>query len=150
MIADATRRLVGDAFELTDLGALPVKGIDHPVRAWRVDALRRTAGRFEAARKGSPLTPMVGREEDVALLLRAWREAREGEGRVVVIDGEAGIGKSRLTQALRERLAGEPVTVLRYQCSPFHLNAALHPVIGQLEHASAWTREDTPERSWKS
>jgi class 3 adenylate cyclase/tetratricopeptide (TPR) repeat protein len=145
VIADATRRLVGNAFELTDLGALPVKGIDHPVRAWRVDALRRTDGRFEAARKGLPLTNMVGRGEDLAQLLRAWREAREGEGRVVVIDGAAGIGKSRLTRALRERLAGEPVTVLRYQCSPFHVNAALHPVIGQLEHASAWTREDTPE-----
>jgi hypothetical protein len=125
---------------------LPVKGIDHPVRAWRVDALRRTDGRFEAAREGLPLTNMVGREEDVAQLLRAWREAREGEGRVVVIDGAAGIGKSRLTQALRERLAGEPVTVLRYQCSPFHVNAASHPVIGQLEHASTWTREDTPEQ----
>ena len=146
VIADATRRLVGDAFELTDLGALPVKGIDGQVRTWRVDALRRTEGRFEAARKGTPLTPLVGRREEVALLLRAWQDAREGEGRVVLIGGVPGIGKSRLTEVLLKQLAGEPLTVLRYQCSPFHLNSALHPIIGQLELASAWSREDTPEQ----
>jgi len=146
VIAHATRRLVGDAFELTDLGALPVKGIDGRLRVWRVDALSRTEGRFEAARKGVPLTPLVGRQEEVALLLRAWHDAREGEGRVVLVGGVPGIGKSRLTQVLLEQLAGEPLTVLRYQCSPFHLNSALHPIIEQLERASAWTREDTPEQ----
>jgi tetratricopeptide (TPR) repeat protein len=144
VIANATRDLVGDAFEFTDLGEFTIKGIARPRRAWRVDAQRRTEGRFEAARKGAPLTPLVGREEEVGLLLRNWLEAREGEGRVVLIGGVAGIGKSRLTEALHERLLGEKRTVLRYQCSPFHANSALHPIIGHLEHALALTREDTP------
>ncbi len=128
----------------------PSRESTHPVQAWRVDALRRTEGRFEAARKGSPLTPLVGREEDVAQLLRAWREAREGEGRVVCDRGVAGIGKSRLTQALRERLAGEPVTSCATSARPFTSTLHSTPSSGRLEHASAWTREDTPERSWKS
>jgi class 3 adenylate cyclase/tetratricopeptide (TPR) repeat protein len=146
VIADATRRLAAGTFELTDLGALPVKGIDGTVHVWRVDGLSQTEGRFEAAREAVPLTPLVGREQEVALLRRAWHEAREGEGQVVMIGGVPGIGKSRLAQVLRDQLAGEPHTVLRYQCSPFGLNSALHPVIGQLERSLNWTREDTPEQ----
>ena len=146
VIAPATRRLVGDGFHLTDLGTRPLRGIGEPVRAWRVDALRRTEGRFEAAREGLLLTPLVGREEEMALLQRAWHQARDGEGRVVLIGGEPGIGKSRLTQVLREQIAGEPYITLRYQCSPYHLNSALYPIVEQLEYAAAWTREDTPEQ----
>jgi class 3 adenylate cyclase/tetratricopeptide (TPR) repeat protein len=146
VIADATRRVAGGAFELTDLGDLPIKGIDGTVRVWRVEGKSQIEGRFEAARKTLPLTPLVGREQEVALLRRAWHEAREGEGRIVVISGVPGIGKSRLALVLRDELAGEPHTLLRYQCSPFHLNSALYPIIRQFEHALAGTREDTPEQ----
>ena len=88
MIAPATRRLVGDAFELSDLGAHSLKGIAQPVRVWRVHAVHRPEGRFEAAHDGVALTPLVGREEEVALLLRRWQQARDGEGQVVLVGGE--------------------------------------------------------------
>jgi class 3 adenylate cyclase/tetratricopeptide (TPR) repeat protein len=143
VIAHTTRRLVGDAFDLTDLNVWPLDGIEQPVRAWRVDALRRTDGRFDAAHQGRALTPLVGREEEVSLLMRAWRQARDGEGRVVVIRGEPGIGKSRLIQVLREEIAGEPFTGLRYQCSLYHLNSTLSPFIEQVEFATGWTGQDT-------
>ena len=146
VIAPATRRLVGDAFDLTDLGAHPLKGIAEPVQVWRVEALHRTEGRFEAAHTGVALTPLVGREEEVALLLRRWRQARDGEGQVVLVSGEPGIGKSRLTQELRKQIKGEPHLTLRYQCSPYHLNSALYPITEHLEAAAGFTREDTPER----
>jgi predicted ATPase/adenylylsulfate kinase-like enzyme len=146
VIASTTRRLVGDAFELSDLGARPLKGIAEPVRAWRVEALHRTEGRFEAVHGGVALTPLVGREEEVELLLRRWKLAKDGEGQVVLLCGEPGIGKSRITQVLRERLAVEPHTRLRYQCSPFHTNSALHPVIEQFERAAGFAREDTAEQ----
>ena len=146
ILAPATRRLLGDAFELTDLGARQLKGIAEPVRAWRVEAVHRTEGRFEAAHGGVALTPLVGREEEVALLLRRWHQARDGEGQVVLVGGEPGIGKSRLTQVLREQIAGEPHTALRYQCSPYHLNSALYPIIEQFEFAAGFAREDTPEQ----
>ncbi|MEP7343811.1 MAG: AAA family ATPase [Gemmatimonadaceae bacterium] len=145
VIAPATRRLVGDAFELTDLGARALTGITAPVRGWRVEALHRTKGRFESAHQGLALTPLVGREEEVALLLRAWHQARDGEGRVVLVSGEPGIGKSRLTQVLRE-IAGEAYTALRYQCSPYHINSALYPLTEQFELAAGFARDDTPEK----
>ena len=145
VIAPATRRLVGDVFDLTDLGTRQLKGIAEPVRVWRVDALRRTEGRFEAAHAGVELTPLVGREEELALLLRAWHQAREGEGRVVLISGEPGIGKSRLAQTLRERIAGEDYASLRYQCSPYHLHSPLYPVIRHIEAMAGLTRDDTAE-----
>ncbi|MGH9141072.1 MAG: AAA family ATPase [Vicinamibacterales bacterium] len=146
VIAPATRRLVGDSFDLTDLGERALDGITAPVRAWRVDAVRKTEGRFQAAHEGMALTPLVGREEEVALLRRAWHHARDGEGRVVLLGGEPGIGKSRLTQVLLEQTAAEPCTALRYQCSPFHLNSALYPFIEQLESSSQFAREDTPDQ----
>ncbi len=144
VIAPATRRLVGNTFELADLGVHPLKGITHG--AWRVQALLRNTGRFDAAHGGATLTALVGREEEVALLMRHWRLARSGEGQVVLISGEPGIGKSRLTQVLREQIKGEPHTALRYQCSPFRLNSALYPIIEQLEFAAAFGRDDTPRR----
>jgi class 3 adenylate cyclase/tetratricopeptide (TPR) repeat protein len=146
VIARATRRLVGDSFDLTDLGPCTLKDIAEPVRAWRVEALRRTEGRFEAAREGSTLTPLVGREEDVALILRAWHQARDGEGCVVLVGGVPGIGKSRLTHVLREQLADEPYTALRYQCSPYHINSALYPIIERVESIAGFNREDTTEQ----
>ena len=145
VIAPATRRLVGDAFAFTDLGARPLKGIAEPVQAWRVDAVQRTEGRFESAHAGMELTPLIGREEETLLLLRCWQRAQRGEGQVVLIGGEPGIGKSRLTQVLRGRIAG-PHTSLRYQCSPYHVNSALYPFIEQLEFAAGFARDDTPEQ----
>ena len=145
VIAPTTRRLVGAAFTLTDLGARPLKGIAQPVQVWRVDAIRRTGGRFEAAHAGMELAPLVGREEESALLFRRWEQARDGDGQVVLIGGEPGIGKSRLTQALRDRIPGSD-TALRYQCSPYHLNSALYPFIEQFESAAGFARDDTPEQ----
>lgn len=145
IIASATRRLVGDTFALTDLGSRSVKGIAEPVHAWRVDAVQRTKGRFESRHVGVDLTPLVGREDEAALLLRRWRQARGGDGQVVLLGGEPGIGKSRLTQELRER-AVEPHTTLRFQCSPYHLHSALYPFIEQFEFAAGFARDDTIEQ----
>src|SRR5262249_55828156 len=100
--------------------------------------------RFEALH-GRELTPLVGRDEELALLQRRWQQAKAGEGRVVVLIGEPGIGKSRLAQAMLEQPAGEPHTRLRYFCSPHHQASALHPFITQLEHAGGFGREDIPE-----
>jgi class 3 adenylate cyclase/tetratricopeptide (TPR) repeat protein len=145
VIAPATRRLVRDAFALTDLGAHALKGIAEPVLAWRVDRVARTQGRFEAAHGAMDLTPLVGREEEIALLLRRWQQASDGDGQVVLIGGEPGIGKSRLTQAFRKSLTGLH-TILRYQCSPYHLTSALYPFIEQFEFRAGFARDDTPEQ----
>ena len=145
VIAPSTRRLVGAAFELSDMGSHVLKGIAQPVRAWRAHAVHRPLGRFEAAHDGVALTPLVGRQEEVALLLRCWGQSCDGEGQVVLIGGEPGIGKSRLTQVLREQIATEPYIALRYQCSPYHLNSALYPITEQLEVAAGFAREDTPD-----
>ena len=99
--------------------------------------------RFEALRSGE--TPLVGREEEVELLVRRWQQAKSGEGRVVLISGEPGIGKSRLTAALSERIESEPHTRLRYFCSPHHQDSALYPFIVQLERAAGFARDDGPE-----
>jgi len=146
VIAPATRRLVGAAFELSDLGARPLKGIAQPVRAWRVDARSQTLGALRGGAAGARPTPLVGRQEEVQLLLRRWRQAWGGEGQVVLIVGEPGIGKSRLIQALREQIAREPYIPLRYQCSAFYLNSTLYPITEQIELAAGLTRQDTPEQ----
>ncbi len=100
VIAASTRRLVGNAFELTDLGEHDLKGIAEPVHAWRVERALVTESRFDANRGGSALTPLVGREEELDLLLRRWSQAKDGEGQVVLLSGEPGIGKSRILSAL--------------------------------------------------
>jgi class 3 adenylate cyclase len=141
-----TRRLVGNTFELADLGVHPLKGIVEPVRAWRVQGVLRAEGRFDAAHGSAALTDLVGRKEEVALLVRHWHVARSGEGQVVLLSGEPGIGKSRLTQVLRDEIKNEPHAALRYQCSPFRLNSALYPIIEQLEFAAGFARDDTPEQ----
>src|SRR5262249_19107362 len=101
-------------------------------------------GRFEALRVTR--TPLVGRDEELAMLDRRWQQATSGEGCVVLLSGEPGIGKSRLAQALGERLGGEPHTRLRYFCSPHHQDSALYPSIAQLERAAGFRREDTVEQ----
>src|SRR5437016_12784570 len=131
VIAAGTRRLVGDLFEYRDLGAVEVKGIAGPVPAWQVLRPSVVASRFEALR-GSALTPLIGRDEEIDLLLRRWARAKAGNGQVVLISGEAGLGKSRITAALEERLHAEPYLRLRYFCSPYHQDSALSPFIDQL------------------
>ena len=142
VIADGTRRLLGNLFELEDLGAKDLKGIAGPVRAWAALRASSAEGRFEAMH-GSGLTDLVGREEELELLLRRWSKAKTGEGQVVLLSGEAGIGKSRLTAALLERLATEPHTRLRYFCSPQRTDSAFFPIISQMERAAGFAHDDT-------
>jgi class 3 adenylate cyclase/tetratricopeptide (TPR) repeat protein/ABC-type transport system involved in cytochrome c biogenesis ATPase subunit len=145
VIASSTRRLTGGHFDYCELGGLALKGFDEPVSAWQVLAESTVESRFEAQHEIA-LTPLIGREEELELLRRRWRQAEEGEGRVLLLVGEAGIGKSRLTRALLAGLAGEPHLRLRYFCSPHHRNSALFPVISQLEHTAGFLRDDTAEQ----
>ncbi|MGA8694097.1 MAG: adenylate/guanylate cyclase domain-containing protein, partial [Xanthobacteraceae bacterium] len=144
VIAENTRKLVGNLFELENLGAKDLKGIAEPVRAWAALRPASVESRFEALH-ASGLTELVGREEELEILLRRWSKAKSGEGQVVLLSGEAGIGKSRLTAALLERVATEPHTRLRYFCSPQHTDSALYPIIGQMERAAGFAHDDTPQ-----
>jgi class 3 adenylate cyclase/predicted ATPase len=143
VIAAGTRRLVSDLFEYRDLGAVEIKGIAVSVPAWQVLRPSIVASRFEALR-GSALTRLVGREEEIKLLLRRWARAKTGDGQVVLVSGEPGIGKSRVTAALAERLHEEPYLSLRYFCSPYHQDSALYPFVDQLGRASGFARDDPP------
>jgi class 3 adenylate cyclase len=145
VIAEGTRKLLGNLFELEDFGAKDLKGIAGPVRAWAALRASSAEGRFEALH-ATGLTALVGREEELELLLRRWSRAKTGEGQVVLLSGEAGIGKSRLTAALLERLTSEPHTRLRYFCSPQHTDSALYPIIGQMERAASFAYDDTPQQ----
>lgn len=142
VIAPDTRRLLGSLFEFRDLDPFVVKGFAQPVLACEV--LRATAAesRFEALR--AQQTPLVGREEVIGVLLRRWQQAKEGEGQVVLLSGEPGIGKSRIGATLLERLAGEPHVRLRYFCSPYHSDSPLHPFINQLKRAACFEPDDPP------
>ena len=144
VIAESTRKLVGNLFQLEDLATQDLKGIAGPVRAWTAIRPSSVESRFEALH-GSGLTELIGREEELELLLRRWSGAKSGEGQVVLLSGEAGIGKSRLTAALLERLATEPHTRLRYFCSPQHTDSALYPIIGQMERAAGLAHDDTSQ-----
>jgi class 3 adenylate cyclase len=137
VIAEGTRKLLGNLFELEDLGAKDLKGISRPVRAWAALRASSAEGRFEALH-GSGLTELVGREEELELLLRRWSKAKTGEGQVVLLSGEAGIGKSA---ALLDRLAAEPHTRLRYFCSPQHTDSAFYPIISQMQRAAGLAHE---------
>src|SRR5580700_7965366 len=145
VIAASTRRLVGNAFELTDLGEHDLKGIAEPVHAWRVERALVTESRFDASRGGDALTPLVGREEELDLLLRRWSQTRDGEGQVVLLSGEPGIGKSRILSTLRERLEVEGVQALRFQCSPYYVNSAFWPIIDNFERALKFARDETTD-----
>jgi class 3 adenylate cyclase/predicted ATPase len=145
VIAEATCRLLGNLFELKDLGARDLKGVAEPVRAWVALRASTVESRFEALHP-SELTALVGREEETELLLRRWSRTQSGEGQVVLLSGEAGIGKSRLTAALLESLAPEPHTRLRYFCSPQHTDSAFSSIIGQMERAAGLLHDDTPEQ----
>ena len=140
VIGEATRRQIGGLFDLADLGPQTLAGFAEPQPAWRIIGESGMLSRFEALRSGA--TPLVGREEEVELLARRWQQAKSGEGRVVLISGEPGIGKSRLTAALSEHVGTEPHTRLRYFCSPHHQDSALYPFIAQLERAAGFARDD--------
>lgn len=143
VIDAATQHLAGGLFMLRSLGMHRLKGFSGPRPAWAVTGRRRGESRFAAVRR-ERLTRLVGRGEDMELLLRRWNRAKEGEGHLVLITGEPGIGKSRLVHAACERIAAEPHTRLRYQCSPFHANSMLHPVIEHIERAAGFAPDDTP------
>jgi class 3 adenylate cyclase len=144
VIADGTRKLLGNLFELQDLGLKDLKGIAGPAQAWAALRTSSAEGRFEALH-ATDLTALVGREEELELLLRRWSMAKTGEGQVVLLSGDAGIGKSRLTAALLERLATEPHARLRYFCSPQHTDSAFYPIISHMARAAGLVHDDAPQ-----
>jgi class 3 adenylate cyclase len=141
IVSAATRAMLGDHFDLEDLGASELKGFAEPVPAWRVLSARDTESRFAARQTGKPL-PLVGRHEEMGLLLRAWEGSCHGRGQVVLIQGEAGVGKSRLVEGLREA-AGKDHVWVAVRCSPFHTASAFHPIIEYLKRVFGWQPEDT-------
>lgn len=143
-IAHSTRSQIGGFFECTDLGALALNGYHEPIRAWRVDRESPLQSRFEALHAPT-LTPTVGRTEEIEFLLRRWNECQHGESRMLLIVGEAGIGKSRMITELERRLAGTGHTRLRFFCAPHRQDSALYPIIRHLEHVAGFDRRDTPQ-----
>jgi class 3 adenylate cyclase len=141
VIAEATRRLIGDGFAFQELGPQTLKGLAETVAAYTVTGERAAESRFEARR--GQLLPMVGRDQELALLLERWAQAKAGEGQGVLLVGEAGIGKSRITRALLDTVVNEPHIRIRYQCSPYHTGSALWPVIQQLGHAAGFAADDS-------
>ena len=139
-----TRGLLGELFEYRAFGSVPLKGFSTPVPVWQVTGRSAVDSRFEALR--ATRTPLVGRNDELDLLMRRWEQAKSSNGCVVLISGEPGIGKSRLAQAVLERLSGEPHTPLRLFCSPHQQDSALYPAIRQLQRAAGFRREDTPEQ----
>jgi len=144
VIDPVTKRLVGHEFEFADLGAVALKGFDTPIQAWQVLSTRLSASRFESHRS-SHLTSFVGREQEIALLVGRWREAVDGEGQVVLLSGEAGIGKSRIAHSLCDRLADERYQTIQFQCSPYHTNTALYPAITFLRQAAGLASQDSTQ-----
>src|SRR5262249_54867002 len=145
VIEATTRRLVGDLFDCRPLGAIEVTGAAEPVPAWQVLGVGAAESRFEALHAAA-LTPLIGRTEELDMLARRWQQAAGGEGRLVLISGEPGIGKSRLAMAFKERLAEAAHTHIRLFCSPHHQDSALHPLIGHLERLAGFAPADAPER----
>ncbi len=144
VVSEATQAQLGHLFELQELGLHTLKGFAVPVRPWRVLRKTEAVSRSEVVYAGA-LTRLVGRDEELGQLLRRWHEAKASEGRVVLLSGEAGIGKSRLLAALEERLTGEPHVSQHYFCSPHHQDSPLSPPIARLEREAGLMRGDTAE-----
>ena len=144
IISGRTKTIAGPQFEYLDLGKVEIKGFAKPVAAWQVAGKTAVTSRSHAL-QSSDLLPLIGRDEEMELLLRRWKRAKSGEGQVVLLSGEAGIGKSRLTVALLEQLAREPHIRLRYFCSPQHTDSALYPVIGEMLRAAGFAHDDSPQ-----
>ncbi len=145
VVSERVYRLAGGSFEYQDLGEQTLKGISQPAHAYRIVRVSEAASRFEAAHGEAELTPLVGREQEIGLLMERWQLAQEGEGQVVLLAGEPGIGKSRILSALRERLEGQGAQTLRFQCSPYYVNSAFWPSIDNLERALKFGRDESPE-----
>ena len=141
VVSEATRALIAGRLEMTPLAPHALKGIEGPVRAFRVAGERARESRFDALTDGAA-PPIVGRDQELALLLERWDTARRGEGQAVMLVGEAGIGKSRIVRALEDALQGTPHTRLLYQCSPFHADSAFWPIIGQVSRAARFSADD--------
>lgn len=143
IVADATKELLQADFELEELGQLDIKGLDAPQRAWAVLSERSAARRFASA-TFEPVLPMVGRDLELAMIMERWRRACAGEGQVMVLTGEAGIGKSRLTRAVIDEVQASDHYLISYHCSPYHTDSSFYPVISQLTHAMEIAESDTP------
>jgi class 3 adenylate cyclase/tetratricopeptide (TPR) repeat protein len=144
LVSEATQNLLGGLFELEHTGDHELKGFARPVPAWRVRGEASVESRFAAIRAGGNL-PLIGRAHEMGLMLDRWHLARQGEGQIVTVIGEAGIGKSRSIEALQEALAGEPHARINLQCSPYHSDSALYPVIQYLGRAAGFATTDTPD-----
>lgn len=144
VIDETTRKLLGDLFELKDLGSQELKGVPSRIKAWAPLRPSAVEGRFEALHAGA-LAELIGRQEELDLLMRRWSKAKTGRGQVVLLSGEPGIGKSRLTAAVVERLASEPHTHLRYFCSPQRTDSSLYPIISQMERAAGFAYDDSAQ-----
>ena len=146
VIASSTKRLLGHLFEFRDLGAHALKGIKEPIQAWQVTSVAQTEDRFSAARNAEYLTPLVGRKEEIALLMRRWEQAKDAEAQVVLISGEAGLGKSRVVHAVAELIKGAgAVAQVSLQCSPFHANSSYHPLIAYIERNAGLALGDSDD-----
>lgn len=144
VIAPGTRRLLGNRFTLRPLGRHALKGMAEPVEAWAVEGISAAESRFESVHDGA-LTGFIGREHELGLLMDRWGLARDGEGQVVLLSGEPGIGKSRILGELRTRLESDGARSVRFHCSPYYVNSAFYPIIDNFERALQFGREDTPE-----
>jgi class 3 adenylate cyclase/tetratricopeptide (TPR) repeat protein len=145
VISEDTKRLLGVIFDMTPVGAQALKGIAAPVQAFAVNGETAQESRFAAQRSGT-LTPIVGREREVALMLERWALARSGQGQMIVVSGEAGIGKSRITQAVIDEISGDDHVRMTYQCSPYHADSAFYPVTQQMAFAAGFAGSDTPDQ----
>jgi|EndMetStandDraft_7_1072992.scaffolds.fasta_scaffold01367_6 class 3 adenylate cyclase/predicted ATPase len=143
IISDRTKTIAGPQFEYLDLGKVEIKGFAKPVSAWQVAGKTAVSSRSHALQSGD-LLPLTGRDQELDVLLRRWERAKSGAGQVVLLSGEAGIGKSRLTVALLERLTREPHIRLRCFCSPQHTDSMLYPVIGEMLRAARFAHDDSP------